>query len=70
MPFGLAREDFMTDRNDKQDHRSTPSTLETRRPYAPPEVTFFEPLEAFAAICVDATAKADYIGCPQGPISS
>jgi hypothetical protein len=40
-----------------------------RRPYSAPEVTFFEPLEAFAAIC-DPPAKANPIDCPSGPISS
>jgi hypothetical protein len=57
-------------RNDEQSSQGAPVKAEARRPYAPPEVTFFEPLEAFAAICVDATAKADFIGCPQGPLSS
>lgn len=71
MPTGCSHhEDSMTE---SKDNPATPSTSEITqelRAYSPPEITFFEPLEAFAATCSGPTAKADPVACSLGPISS
>jgi hypothetical protein len=45
-----------------------PGSRRPRPPYAPPAITFHQPLELFAAVC--SPGKADPITCPAGPISS
>ncbi|MCU1347408.1 MAG: hypothetical protein JWO56_438 [Acidobacteria bacterium] len=41
-----------------------------RKPYTPPRIVSREPLEAMAALCSGAPAKANPGACPRGPINS
>jgi hypothetical protein len=47
---------------------AAPESRRSRPPYAPPAITFHQPLELFAAVC--SPGKSDPITCPAGPISS
>jgi len=42
---------------------------EKRKPYTPPQILSYEPLEAFAGLCTG-TGKGSPVTCPRGPISS
>ncbi|MCP4895656.1 MAG: hypothetical protein GY906_01675 [bacterium] len=60
----------MTERHDTDDARIESPAPGDRRRYVAPVVTFFEPLEAFAAVCTGPGAKPDPVQCPTGPLNS